>query len=135
MKIAFADSTFYIALLIARDSNHERAKSIAQSWNGSTITTEYVLTEVANHLCGNTMRRLRYGQLLADINADSQAEIVASEPALWRLGLDLYFARTDKEWSLNDCISFVVMQERGLTEALTADRHFEQAGFRALLLL
>jgi uncharacterized protein len=42
-------------------------------------------------------------------------------------------SRRDKEWSLTDCISFVVMKERGLTEALTADHHFEQAGFKALL--
>ena len=41
--------------------------------------------------------------------------------------------RSDKSWSLTDCISFVVMGEHGITDALTGDRHFEQAGFRALL--
>jgi predicted nucleic acid-binding protein len=40
---------------------------------------------------------------------------------------------TDKDWSLTDCVSFLVMRKRRLTEALTADRHFEQAGFVALL--
>jgi len=48
-------------------------------------------------------------------------------------GLALYISRPDKDWSLTDCISFVVMKERGLTGALTADHHFEQAGFVALL--
>ena len=48
-------------------------------------------------------------------------------------GFDLYARRPDKSWSLTDCISFVVMTDRGLTEALTGDHHFEQAGFRALL--
>ena len=48
-------------------------------------------------------------------------------------GVRLYVARPDKDWSLTDCISFVVMRERGITEALTGDRHFEQAGFVALL--
>jgi len=48
-------------------------------------------------------------------------------------GLLLFDSRADKEWSLTDCISFVVMEDRGLTDALTADHHFEQAGFRALL--
>lgn len=48
-------------------------------------------------------------------------------------GVELYRARPDKDWSLTDCISFVVMRERGITEALTGDRHFEQAGFKALL--
>ncbi len=57
MKIAFADSTFYVALLIARDSNHSQAQAVAQSWTGSVVTTEYVLTEVANHLCGTPRRR------------------------------------------------------------------------------
>jgi hypothetical protein len=48
-------------------------------------------------------------------------------------GLALYAARPDKEWSLTDCVSFLVMQDHGVTEALTADHHFEQAGFVALL--
>ena len=48
-------------------------------------------------------------------------------------GFDLYCRRPDKDWSLTDCVSFVVMQQRGLREAFTADRHFEQAGFVALL--
>ena len=52
---------------------------------------------------------------------------------LYRSAFDLFSQRTDKEWSLTDCISFVVMQQRGLTEALTSDGHFEQAGFKALL--
>jgi predicted nucleic acid-binding protein len=46
---------------------------------------------------------------------------------------EYYRARADKAWSLTDCISFVVMSEHGLSEALTADVHFEQASFRALL--
>jgi predicted nucleic acid-binding protein len=45
----------------------------------------------------------------------------------------LYHLRPDKQWSLTDCISFLVMSEEGITEALTADHHFEQAGFVALL--
>jgi hypothetical protein len=45
----------------------------------------------------------------------------------------LYFQRRDKEWSLTDCISFTVMSDEGLTDALTGDHHFEQAGFTALL--
>jgi predicted nucleic acid-binding protein len=53
---------------------------------------------------------------------------------LFDAGLELYSRRPDKEWSLTDCISFVVMEEHGLTEALTTDHHFEQAGFTALLM-
>jgi len=59
---------------------------------------------------------------------------VESAHDLWQRGADLYLHRPDKEWSLTDCVSFIVMEERGLTEALAADHHFEQAGFTALLM-
>jgi hypothetical protein len=64
---------------------------------------------------------------------DPETEIVPPDPELFERGLDLFARRPDKAWSLTDCISVVVMSERGLTDALSGDRHFEQAGFRALL--
>ena len=67
------------------------------------------------------------------LRSESDAKIIAPEPGLFDQGCQLYFSRPDKEWSLTDCISFVVMQREGLTDALTGDRHFEQAGFHALL--
>ena len=60
-------------------------------------------------------------------------EIIPPEADLFRRALELYSDRPDKDWSLTDCTSFVVMAERRLTEAATGDHHFEQAGFRALL--
>ncbi len=54
---------------------------------------------------------------------------------LFEVGIDLYAHRPDKGWSLTDCISFVTMERMGIEEALTVDRHFEQAGFRPLLTL
>jgi predicted nucleic acid-binding protein len=131
---AFGDSTFYVALLISRDRLHAKAKSVAESFREPMVTTAYVLTEVANHLCRSATGRARFGQLLAGIQADANTTIIESSHDLWEQGLDLYFSRSDKEWSLTDCISFVVMKERGLTEAITADHHFQQAGFAALLL-
>jgi predicted nucleic acid-binding protein len=133
MTIVFADSSFYVALIVARDWNHAKAKAIAQSWSGAAVTTEYVLVEVANHLSRTAQQRARVGQLLADIESDPNTEIIEASHALWQRGIDLYLQRPDKTWSLTDCTSFMVMQERGLTEALTADRHFDQAGFKALL--
>jgi hypothetical protein len=62
------------------------------------------------------------------------ATIIGPDQYWFDAGMELYADRPDKDWSLTDCISFVVMQERGITDALTGDRHFEQAGFRALLL-
>lgn len=72
-------------------------------------------------------------KLLELLSCDAQTTVVPSSTSLWRRGLVLFAERSDKEWSLTDCISFVVMHEFELTEALTADHHFEQAGFVALL--
>lgn len=66
------------------------------------------------------------------VRADAVVIIPATEDWFIR-GFDLYRRRPDKEWSLTDCISFLVMQEHGVTEALTADHHFAQAGFQVLL--
>jgi len=78
------------------------------------------------------MRREVRG-LFEEMERDEQIIIVEATEALYRRGLALYDARPDKEWSLTDCISFEVMTEEGLEAALTGDRHFEQAGFKALL--
>ena len=62
-----------------------------------------------------------------------QVKLIPPDVALFDAGVQLFANRPDKEWSLTDCISFVVMQQEGITQALTADHHFEQAGFQALL--
>jgi predicted nucleic acid-binding protein len=65
---------------------------------------------------------------------DPNVTFVPATDDLFRKGFDLFSSRSDKSWTLTDCISFIVMEEAGLTEALTGDRHFVQAGFEALLL-
>ena len=70
---------------------------------------------------------------LDELRADPDALIVPGDDSLWERGRILFAQRPDKQWSLTDCISFVVMQDRGITEALTADHHYEQAGFVGLL--
>jgi predicted nucleic acid-binding protein len=60
-------------------------------------------------------------------------EVASTSATKYNAALDLYQQRPDKDWSLTDCLSFQLMQERGITEALTADHHFEQAGFIAVL--
>ena len=77
-------------------------------------------------------RRL-FRELYDSLMSDPRVEIVPPDAELWRRALDLYLNRPDKDWSLTDCTSFVVMTERKLPEAATGDRHFEQAGFRVLL--
>ena len=68
-----------------------------------------------------------------EISLDPDVTIIPSAPELFIEGITLYRDRPDKEWSVTDCISFVVMNRERLTEALTGDRHFQQAGFQALL--
>lgn len=72
-------------------------------------------------------------QLKARIDASVRIEVIALTEELYEAGWQMYTNRPDKDWGIVDCISFVIMQERNLTEALTADRHFQQAGFIKLL--
>jgi hypothetical protein len=63
----------------------------------------------------------------------SGVEIVAVRDEHFQQGCDLYARRKDKDWSLTDCISFVIMREYGIDSALTSDEDFEQAGFKRLM--
>ena len=132
MKTIFADTSYYIALTNANDEFAEAAYEYTKGFGGFFVTTAWVLTEVANYLRQSPNRPLVLS-LVADLRNDRRVDIVAPTQRLFDQGLDLYADRPDKEWSLTDCISFVVMRERGITEALTGDRHFEQAGFVTLL--
>ena len=132
MIAVFADTSFYIAFSNPRDRWHEAAKSFALSYSGIMLTTEFVLVELANYLCAPQDRALflRFHEMLRGV---ARTSIVPASSECIQKGLALYGARPDKAWSLTDCISMSLMQERGLTEALTMDHHFAQAGFHVLL--
>jgi hypothetical protein len=132
MNEIFADTFYFLALLSPSDKASQRALTITAEQRSTLVTTAWVLTELANALC---KREARVGFLdtLRALRSDPTATIVAPEQRWFDAGLELYAARPDKDWSLTDCISFVVMRDRGIAGALTGDRHFEQAGFRALL--
>jgi predicted nucleic acid-binding protein len=89
--------------------------------------------EVADALSVPGFRQHTY-RFLQQLAADPNTRMVGPEAAWYTRGLDLYDNRLDKSWSLTDCISFVIMTEPGISDALTGDQHFVQAGFRALLL-
>ena len=91
-----------------------------------------MLTEVADGLSAPRFRAA-FGRLLDLIRSEDHLIVVPAEQELFEKGVALYLNRPDKEWSLTDCISFAVMREQGITEALTGDHHFEQAGFIALM--
>jgi len=132
VKAIFADSFYFIALLRFDDSAHTRALAASENRTERLITTAWVLAEVADALAVPGMRE-GSPRLLAALRADPACTLVPPSQDLFDAGVELYVRRPDKAWSLTDCISFVVMREQGITEALTGDRHFEQAGFIALL--
>ncbi len=132
MKEVFADTVYYLALLNVRDELHGRSVALTPDFNDQLLTTTWVLTEVADALCRPAFRSTVV-EFIAALRNDPQITIVPASQELFDRGFDLFARRADKEWSLTDCISCVVMQEHGLTDVLTSDHHFEQMGFRTLL--
>jgi uncharacterized protein len=131
----FLDTAFALALANRNDQLHPGAERLAARLEADRtriVTSRAVILEI-----GNTLGKLRYRsagiRLLVSLEADQNVEIVPLTDELYGRAFRLYRERLDKEWGLTDCISFIIMQDRGLTEALTPDKHFEQAGYRALL--
>lgn len=128
----FVDTLFWLALVNPADTWHGPAVAWAGRVDDPLVTTHAVLTEVADALCRRDRRRWATDTVF-NVTADPNITTIPGTPELFARGFDLYAKRPDKDWSLTDCISFVVMDERRLNRALTADLHFIQAGFRALL--
>jgi hypothetical protein len=132
MNRVFADAYDFFAILNPNDTSHAQALAYATDHDEPIVTTAWVLTELADGLA-RTANRHAFSQLVDRIRAEPENEIVPPTEALMARGVQLYDSRPDKTWSLTDCISFVVMQDQGITGALTGDHHYEQAGFTALL--
>lgn len=129
----FADTYFYLALLNPRDAGYRTARHWMQSSNlREAVTTSWVLIELADNMHLPHEKALVV-RLIQRLRAAARTRIVPASEELLARGLALYAERADKAWSLTDCLSFVVMTDERLTDALTADHHFVQAGFRALM--
>lgn len=132
----FLDTAYVNALINTRDQWHEAAVRWEQRLavdRRRLMTTEFVLVEIADGLAVVRFR-VQAAQLIVALQASLLVEIIPASSKLFTAALELYRSRPDKDWGLTDCASFVVMRERALSEALTTDEHFRQAGFRALLL-
>ena len=130
--MVFGDTAYFLALVNARDQLHPQAVALNERPPGPMLTTEWILTELGNALATPPARE-RFSRLLVALQAQPDVKIIPASHTLFERGCALFAQRPDKAWSLTDCISFVVMQEYGLEAALTADQHFEQAGFKRLM--
>jgi predicted nucleic acid-binding protein len=131
MTPVFADAYYFFALLNPNDEGHRKADEYAALVD-RIVTSEWVLLELADGLSASIKRSL-FREYRAGLLTSGQIECVPFDMALHARAIERYHARPDKTWSLTDCVSFLVMEGHGLKEALTADHHFEQAGFVALL--
>lgn len=135
IRSIFADTGYFIALLSPVDSLHSRAMKLAKTLatkRTAIVTTEAVLIETLDGFARYDYRSVA-ATLVKEFENDPDVEVVPTTTARFKLAHALYSDRADKTWGMTDCISFVVMREKKIKQALTADRHFIQAGFEALL--
>lgn len=135
MPEIFADTGYWISLINERDQGHEKAIEVRTSLaEYHIITTEMVLTELLNYASrrGEMMRDLA-ARTATGLTHDDNTTVIPQTSQQFRTALARYRSRPDQNWSIVDCASFIVMEERGIQEALAFDRHFQQAGFTALL--
>lgn len=130
MTALFADTSFFVSFLSFDDEYYPSACKYMADHQGQILTTEWVLLELGNYLASNG-RRL-FGPLIGTLRDDPRFVILWSREG-FDAGVRLYNRRSDKRWSLTDCISFIIMEDHHITAALTADHHFQQAGFEVLL--
>jgi predicted nucleic acid-binding protein len=130
----FLDTAYVLALLNPNDTYHKQAKALFNSMHSAREIwiTEAVLIEIGNALARSN--RIAAAAFIGSCYITPNVRVVSVDASLLRRGLDFYNNRGDKEWGLTDCISFIVMTDQDLKDALTTDEHFQQAGFQALLL-
>lgn len=130
----FLDTAFIQALLNPRDDYHNQAKELFPRIRAASEVwiTEAIFVEVGNAL--SAFNRSGAVQFIQQCYRTENIRVVSVDTELLMQALAFYQSRVDKTWGLTDCISFIVMQQNHLTDAVTGDRHFVQAGFRALML-
>lgn len=138
MKEVFADTQYFVAILSVSDDAHElatlHAEQLAESQDTRLVTTDAVLMELLNTFAGRGAHARRLAaDFVSTLLNDPAVLVVAQTRDRLRRGIERYAERLDKGWSVVDCISMLVMEERAIGEALTHDHDFEQAGFKALL--
>ncbi len=131
----FADTVYWVALINPHDQLHELARAAsAELADARIFTSDWVLTELLNRFAERGPRlRFVVSTAVGLLRANPNVIVVSQTPESFEKAFDLYCERTDKGWSLTDCSSFIIMRRHGIDKALTHDKHFEQAGFTALM--
>ncbi len=135
MKTVFADTGYWIALLDPQDTLHSKAINLSVTFTQvQIVTSEMVLTEILNHFSkrGNFLRYAAVN-FIESLQENPSITIISQTDSIFQQALILYKQRPDQAWSHTDCSSFCIMQQQNILEALAYDKHFEQAGFIALL--
>ena len=129
MQTYFADTWFFIALHDRFDSHYSRANAIRMRLGRSAILThEAVFTEMLAHFAEDGPRsRVRVASIVRDLLRS--IDVVTPDRTLFLRSLARYEQRLDKQYSLVDCMSMIIMEDRGIHHVLTNDHHFTQAGF------
>jgi predicted nucleic acid-binding protein len=134
MRRVFADANYWIGLFNRHDQLHAIAVATSRKLGKTRlVTSEMVMVEVLNGLAEYISLRASIIAAVDAISADPNTEVVPQTALLFRDAYGFYRTHQDKKWGLTDCSSFIIMRQQGITEALTYDHHFQQAGFRALL--
>jgi predicted nucleic acid-binding protein len=134
MKLVFADTFYWVAVSNKRDDWHDRVQQYAETLKQAhLVTPDEVLVEVLTFFAAyDARRRQKTVEIVQEILGSSRVQVVPQSRESFLAGLELYKNRSDKEYSLTDCISMQVMRQLGITEVLTRDRHFTQEGFTIL---
>lgn len=132
----FVDTSGYYALLVRNDNMNKKAASTfrkAAKEKTRFVTTDYVLDEIATLLNARGHGYL-ISELFTGIFTSKACRIAWMDQDRFLKTRKFFIKHLDHNWSFTDCFSFVVMKELGLTEALTKDRHFQEAGLHPLLI-
>ena len=131
----FLDTAFVLALASPNDQYHEKAKALSRQIRRDGIllvTTRAIFIEIGDAMAEARTRKAGT-IMLESLEDDESLEIIPNSEELYSKAFELFASRPDKEWGMTDCISFVVMKELDISEALTTDLHFKQAGFNPLM--
>lgn len=132
----FLDTAYIYALFNTRDQWHEKAvewEETLEAENRPLVTTQLVLVEIGNGLSSLRFRQ-QAARIIHNLEDNPLVDVISATPDAFARAFELFEQRPDKDWGLGDCFSFVAMRDNGVTDALTTDDHFRQAGFNALLL-